>query len=81
MTKTKQALIIVRFLLVTGIMFLGIDHFMSNDQGWIALGIAALWFAWTPSSVSSSNEVGSSVLDSGYSNDAATSWHYSKDFE
>lgn len=84
MTKSKEALIVVRYLLVTGILFLGIDHFMDKDQGWVALGIASLWFAWTNTTTSSSkaNPADSEdVLDSGYSNDASTSWKYSEDFD
>jgi len=84
MTKTKKAIIVVRYLLVTGVLFLGIDHFMGKDQGWVALGIAALWFMWTNITVSSSRDTpvaGDNALDSGYSSDASTSWKYSEDFD
>lgn len=71
------------YLLITAIMFVGIDHFMSNEQGLIALPIAVIWLLWTTSigSFTKHRSEASSALDSGYSTDAATYWHYSKDFD
>jgi len=36
MTNAKLALYVLRYLFVTAIMFVGIDHFMSIEQGWVA---------------------------------------------
>ncbi len=47
MTNSKLALHVLRYLLVTATMFVGIDHFMSIEQGWVALFITALWFIWS----------------------------------
>lgn len=47
MTNAKLALMVLRYLVITAIMFVGIDHFMSIEQGWVALILAGLWFLWS----------------------------------
>jgi hypothetical protein len=43
----KTLISVIRYLLITAILFVGIDHFMANEQGLIALPIAVLWFVWS----------------------------------
>lgn len=78
----KTLVAVVRYLLITAIMFLGVDHFMSNEQGLIALPIAALWFVWTSSIGSFSSEVrdSSSLLDSVPTSYGSDDWHYGNKF-
>lgn len=59
-TRRGFAYFMLFYIVATAILFYGVYHFMENDQGWLALACALIWFFWTGLRGDGSGSVGSS---------------------